>query len=301
MQLKTYFASSVPAALELARKELGEDALLMDSRPARPESRALGRLEVTFAWEQKTAKAASEQPRRREVPEWEEIHPRVSGLATRGRTGIQEAPSCFEIKPGSSRTLAFIGPPGRGKTTTLVKVAIRFGLAQQIPVKIYTAGCHGVYGEEQMARFAAILGVPCFACDMFEGLNLALNGEHRRGLSLIDTPGISPGDTRELAELSRFLRARPEIENHLILRADARSADMSRVISRFQSCGISRLGFTGLDEAADLSAVAQAVAESRIPAMFAGTGPGIPDDLEFFETALAGGRFASRRMAAAAA
>ncbi len=36
MQTKTYFASSVPAALEVARQELGEEALLVSSQPAPP-------------------------------------------------------------------------------------------------------------------------------------------------------------------------------------------------------------------------------------------------------------------------
>jgi len=291
MQLKTYFASSVPAALELARRELGEEALLMDSRPARPESRSLGRLEVTFAWEQK-----AEKP----TPEQSLLH-QGSMLGAAVRKGPREMPP-YEIKPGASRTLAFIGPPGRGKTTTLVKVAIRFGLAQKIPVKIYTVGSHGAYGEEQMARFALILGVPFFACERFDSLSLALNGDQWKGLALIDTPGISPGDTEELASLSRFLRARPEIETHLILRADARSADMCRVISRFQCCDISRLGFTGVDEASDRSAIAEAIAESRIPVSFVGTGPRIPDDLELAsaETPTEGNRRRIRVAAAAA-
>ena len=45
MQTKTYFASSVPAALEVARQELGEDALLVGSKPApaaRPAVRPAG-------------------------------------------------------------------------------------------------------------------------------------------------------------------------------------------------------------------------------------------------------------------
>lgn len=292
MQLKTYFASSVPAALELARKELGEEALLMDSRAARAESRSLGRLEVTFAWEQKTPKPAPEQS----------IAHRFPTPTPTARKAPREKLPPYEIKPGSPRTLAFIGPPGRGKTTTLVKVAVRFGLAQKIPVKIYTAGSHGVYGEEQMARFATILGVPFFACERFDSLSLALNGDQWKGLSLIDTPGISPRDTEELAALACFLRTRPEIETHLILRADIRSADMSRVISRFHACGISRLGFTGLDETSDRTGIAETLAESSIPASFAGTGPRIPDDLELMDDwALAEANPGRSRMAAAAA
>ena len=51
MQTKTYFANSVPAALEVARQDLGEEALLVSSRPAPPQARQFGRLEVTFAWD----------------------------------------------------------------------------------------------------------------------------------------------------------------------------------------------------------------------------------------------------------
>jgi flagellar biosynthesis GTPase FlhF len=58
MQTKTYFASSVPAALELARKELGEDAMLVTSKPSSPEARPFGRLEVTFAFDSRSAVAS---------------------------------------------------------------------------------------------------------------------------------------------------------------------------------------------------------------------------------------------------
>ena len=48
MQLKSYFSGTVEAAMELARKELGEDALLVNARPAAPETRYLGTYEVVF-------------------------------------------------------------------------------------------------------------------------------------------------------------------------------------------------------------------------------------------------------------
>src|SRR5580704_683091 len=51
MQTKAYFASSVPAALEVARQELGEKAMLVSSKPAPPQARKYGRLEVTFAFD----------------------------------------------------------------------------------------------------------------------------------------------------------------------------------------------------------------------------------------------------------
>src|SRR5579862_7447433 len=48
MKLKSYFSATVEAAVELARKELGEDALLVNARPSTPDTRHLGAYEVVF-------------------------------------------------------------------------------------------------------------------------------------------------------------------------------------------------------------------------------------------------------------
>jgi len=356
MQTKTYFASSVPMALELARKELGEDALLVTSRPSPPATRALGRLEVTFAWDPKPEPAAATVPvgavpfgmqravqasgSRAQPSELDEIREQISALrlavarpggdlpailhqpehrdylssrlidgglepdtareislAAANRPGdrhgamLQELTGrlpCVpfpELKAGETRTLAFLGPPGRGKSTTLVKVAARFGLAKRVPVKIYTAGSHGVCGEEQMARFATILGVPFFACESLESLSLALTGDQWKGLVLIDTPGISPSESSEIGEFAKFFGRWPEIEKHLVLRADARSADMTGVISRFAAMGVSRLLFTGVDETLSLGAMAETLLRSKIPGTLVGTGQQLPDDLETISAA----------------
>src|SRR5437870_9931603 len=49
MRLKSYFAGTVESAIRLARQEMGEDAMLVNSRKAPPESRHLGAYEVVFA------------------------------------------------------------------------------------------------------------------------------------------------------------------------------------------------------------------------------------------------------------
>src|ERR1700722_1007191 len=51
MQTKIYFASSVPAAFDVARQELGADALFVRSVPAPTHLRHFGRFEVTFGWD----------------------------------------------------------------------------------------------------------------------------------------------------------------------------------------------------------------------------------------------------------
>ena len=49
MRLKSYFAGTVESAICLARQEMGEDAMLVNSRRTLPEARHLGAYEVVFA------------------------------------------------------------------------------------------------------------------------------------------------------------------------------------------------------------------------------------------------------------
>ncbi|MDP9054979.1 MAG: hypothetical protein M3N93_11880 [Acidobacteriota bacterium] len=353
METKAYFASSVPAALEVARQELGENALLVSSRPAPPDVRELGRLEVTFAWNPDDARARAalagqEMPlrdadvkshgpgsatnvRRQPASDMDEIRQQLASLraalgrnpgadtaesegnwvkerliasglshetATEIATGSDNRPGnretavlselvsriavapFAEMKDAESRTLAFIGQPGRGKTTSLVKIAVTMGLARKVPVRIYCAGAHCVGAQEQLARFGSILGVPCQSFESLAGLNLALNGEGWKGLALIDTPGFSPADRHEMAEFKTFFAAKPEIEKHLVLRADTNPADISSVIARFSGLEPSRLLFTGMDETARVTSVVEALVRTGIPGTFCGIGQRIPEDLE---------------------
>jgi flagellar biosynthesis protein FlhF len=285
MQTKAYFASSVPAALEVARRELGENALLVGSKPTSPQARKFGPLEVTFAWDPKEASARNPggQPG---VTVERLVEAGLSRETAAGIASVDELASRIpvapftEMKSGESRTLAFIGPPGRGKTTSLVKIAVNLGLARRVPVRIYCAGAHAIGAQEQAARFAAILGAPFQACESLASLSLALTGEEWKGLVLIDTPGISPADRSEFSELKDFFTARPEIEKHLVLRADASSADMLHMMSRFAGLMPSRLLFTGMDEAVRMGPAIEALIRGGIPATFTGTGQQIPEDLE---------------------
>src|ERR1700730_4962333 len=56
MKLKSYFSESVEVGVELARKELGDEAMLVNARPTTPDARHLGAYEIVFGW---TPNAAS--------------------------------------------------------------------------------------------------------------------------------------------------------------------------------------------------------------------------------------------------
>jgi flagellar biosynthesis protein FlhF len=302
MLTKSYYASSIPAALEFARAELGENAMLVGSKPAPPEARQHGRLEVTFAYDPADVKQAvtGEPP----VTVSRNLAERLiaagfspdlaadldAACALRecnADTALVEElisripPAAFaDLKAGESRTLAFIGPPGRGKTISLTKIAVNKGISRRLPVRICSAGPQTTAARDRLARFASILGTPFQSCDSIPELHDALADTDWRGLTLIDTPGIAPADRTELIELKNVFTAYPGIEKHLVLRADSSAADMLHTIIRFAPLAPSRLLFTGMDEAVRIASVIETLIRSAIPATFAGTGQKVPQDVQ---------------------
>ncbi|HEY4086349.1 MAG TPA: hypothetical protein VGM43_10450 [Bryobacteraceae bacterium] len=280
METKTYFANSVSAAMATARRELGAEALLVDSKPTPAAARQFGPLEVTFA---RTGGGGMEEIRRELAALRAAVvkQPTVTEVYEEGHfSSAADLAARIPVAAwsGGAKTVAFVGPAGRGKTSSLVKIAIRYGLAKQLPVRIYLAGSQAVGAAEQMAKYAGILGAPFQAVESFESLHLALEGDRWRGLVLIEAAG-------EIPAMAKFFARRGEIERHLVLRADARSADIQYMVTRFAPVRPGRLLFTGVDETTDLRAVVESLVHSGIPASFLGTGPRIPGDLEEAEAA----------------
>ena len=77
----------------------------------------------------------------------EETSSRFTAGATLGRS------------PAQPRIVAMDGPHRSGKTTTLVKLAVNYGLAARRPVLLLSVDTHRVAAADQLRCFAAILGV----------------------------------------------------------------------------------------------------------------------------------------------
>ena len=186
---------------------------------------------------------------------------------------------------GNRLILALVGPPGRGKSLSAVKIAFRHGLASRVPVQIFSSGDHGVGGTASLARHAELLAIPYTSCDSYATLELLLQNRATNGLIVVDMPGILASQTTELTELASFFAGHPEIEKHLVLRADTRSVDMCHVASRFAGIKPDRLLFTCAEEAMGLGAMLETLMRTSIPSTFVGTGREIPGTLEELDAA----------------
>ena len=198
----------------------------------------------------------------------EEISSRFTTEGTLGRS------------PETPRIVALVGPPGSGKTTTLVKLAVNYGLAARRPVLLLSVDTHRVAAADQLRSYAAILGVGFQLLETVSSLAQTIEENRGKELIFIDTPGLAYGDLEDSESLAHFLATRGDIDTHLVLPASMKAADLSRMVDAFEVLRPRHLLFTKLDETRSYGPIFSEAARSGKPLSFFAAGQRIPEDLE---------------------
>jgi flagellar biosynthesis protein FlhF len=363
MKIKSYYSRTVEDAIASARREMGPDAMLVNSRKAPLETRHLGEYEVVFAnladagaaddaslqlpGERSDSFPASPAPAgdrlsievaelkkelegmRRAITrtayapaQWVGVSQDVSdayanltaaevsadlareivqaagdrlnnhrppqrpdGLAFQ-RALIEEVAGRFTVDatlgrgPAHPRVVAVVGPPGSGKTTSLVKLAVNYGLAARRPILLLSMDTHRVAAADQLRSYAAILGVGFQLLETVGSLAQAIEENRGKELIFIDTPGLGYGDLQDFESLTHFLATRSDIDTHLVLPASMKATDLSRMVDAFETLRPQHLLFTKLDETGTYGPIFSEAARSRKPLSFFTAGQRIPEDLE---------------------
>ncbi|HTY79020.1 MAG TPA: hypothetical protein VMI34_14450 [Candidatus Bathyarchaeia archaeon] len=175
--------------------------------------------------------------------------------------------------------VAFVGPSGTGKTTTLAKMAARARITGG-SLAIVDADGSGFSGPGPLEPFAALLDVPYVLALTPERLAAPLPVPERRGCVLIDTPGVAAEDRHALERLDDLLEAAAADEVHLVLSATTKTQDIRAALRAFKPLGVTHLLFTHLDETASCASVIDACVQSGLPLSYVGTGRDIPGDLD---------------------
>ncbi len=195
------------------------------------------------------------------------------------RIELRPEPSLHR-RTGKPHIIALVGPPGVGKTTTLVKLAGRFGLHSRFPLQIISMDNYRVAAAEQLRTYASVLGVGFDALPSAGALDKALRQYEAKDLILIDTPGYGWQDFSAAEDLASLLREQESASIHLSLSASMKPADLSRVADLYEVFAYNSMLFTKLDETSTIGCLVSEAWTRRKPLSYLCAGQRIPDDID---------------------
>ncbi len=188
------------------------------------------------------------------------------------------------IRDGGARNapgpgiVAFVGPTGVGKTTTLSKLAARARLAGLMTDIVSLDGVSlGAAGH--LEALSAILGMRATLALTPTEVAGAVGRRGGRGLVLLDTPGLGPRDHAGIAALATLLASARPTEVHLVLSATTKIDDARAAARAFAALGVTHLLLTKLDETATYGSLLTVSAEIHLPLSYLAMGREVPNDI----------------------
>jgi len=182
------------------------------------------------------------------------------------------------------KIMMLIGSTGVGKTTTIAKLAARYALLLEKPLKVALVNLDtfrvGAY--EQLEHYASQMQLTHIKVEKVEEFTEVLRKLKGYDVVLVDTAGISPYDTGKLIKTIEFLRSTGDhkIETSLVISATAKRDDIMDVYEHFSFLDIGSTILTKFDETKKVGGLFSFLIEKQIPVSYISNGQHVPDNLE---------------------
>lgn len=188
------------------------------------------------------------------------------------------------VQPGYRRVIAFVGPTGVGKTTTIAKLAAHYRLRRHCRVGLVTVDTYRIAAVDQLRTYADIIDLPMEVVSAPNDMRLALNRLDNVDLVLMDTAGRSPRDEVRIHELRALLQAAQVDEVHLVLGSVASLAALTGAARQFAKVGLTSVVLTKVDEASRLGGLLALARECKLPISYITNGQNVPEDISVAES-----------------
>ena len=177
-------------------------------------------------------------------------------------------------------TVVMVGPTGAGKTTTVAKLASRWGMENGLKVGIITTDTYRVAAVDQIKEYATLLGVELKVVFNAAEAKRAVQSFADRDVILVDTGGRNHYDQQNLKELRTMLEAMGPFTVMLALPATWNISQIPEVIRNYGVLRPDYLVMTKVDETKNYDLLTVARCESTCPVAFLTNGQRVPQDIE---------------------
>ncbi|MDR0331479.1 MAG: flagellar biosynthesis protein FlhF [Chitinispirillales bacterium] len=198
----------------------------------------------------------------------------------------------LKLKKDGPLIVAFVGPTGSGKTTTLAKLAAYCCINKSKKISIITADTYRIAAIEQIRAFADIVNVGLQIVFSPDEMPAALAACEGSDVVFVDNAGRSQRDKEHMEELRLLVDVLRPDETHLVLSATTKDSDLLDMVQRYRNIKVNRLLFTKLDETTKLGNIFNIVSDLGIPVSYFTMGQSVPDDIELAQA----GKFVKRLM-----
>jgi len=224
---------------------------------------------------------ASRQPGTRPAREFEMLPSELLDMALQAELErrLQVAPE-LGTSGATVRVVMLAGPAGAGKTTAIIKLALRYGLRARRPMHLFSLDTLRIGGWEQLASYARIAGIGFEPVHNWNTLNQLLAEQSNKKLLFIDTPGIGSADMKEMAALTACCSQQASVDVHLVCPATLRSSTLGRLLERFRPLGPAKLLLTHTDEIESPGSLVDLALRSHLPLSYLSSGQNIPEDIQ---------------------
>lgn len=192
-----------------------------------------------------------------------------------------------EIAPAENgaRVVAFLGPTGVGKTTTIAKLASLFSLEKKKKIALLTADTYRIAAAEQLRTYANILKVPFRIIYTEEELETAVMDFMEYDYIFIDTAGHSHQNKEQKENVGGIIDVidkHAEKEIFLVLSATTKYRDLLEITDVYKEISSYKLIFTKLDETSAHGNLLNIRLHTQAPLSYVTYGQNVPDDIEVF-------------------
>ncbi|MCG9697137.1 flagellar biosynthesis protein FlhF [Shewanella sp. Isolate11] len=182
--------------------------------------------------------------------------------------------------------VAFVGPTGVGKTTSVAKLAARFAAhhgADQ--VALITTDHYRIGAYEQLATYGKIMGCPVKQAHDLNELEQILYQFRNRKLVLIDTAGMGQRDLRLFQQLDNLTaNSRLPIRSYLVLSSTSQRRVLEDAVRQFSRIPLSGAILTKLDESVALAPALSVLIQHGLPLSYITDGQRVPEDMQVADT-----------------